>query len=87
MRELHKTEVLKLLHYQLTEDASLADFLTAVIFLVLVFASFTVKVILKICTIFLFKILCWQNWETVVIHQRMIISERVAETTEKYNVR
>ena len=38
-----------------------------------VFTSFTVNAILKIRTIFLFKILCWQCWKTTAVDQRMIM--------------
>ena len=47
--------------------------------LVPVFVSFTVNAILKILTIFLFKILCWQCWKTTAVYQRTIMLDEWRE--------
>ena len=42
----------------------------------------TVNAILKILTIFFFRILCWQCWKTAVVHQRIIMLDEWDEDNE-----
>ena len=82
MRDLHKTGVVELIHYQFWTNG--VCYISWIFFrivnsLVPVFVSFTVNAILLILTILLFKILCCQ---TAAVHQWMVMLDEWNEDNE-----
>ena len=87
MCDLCKTIISKLMHYRFF-ISRLCDIswtfleLSCHLYHIPMFVSLTVSAILKILTIFLFKILCWRCWKTAAVYQRMTMLDEWDEDNE-----